>query len=392
MNAVVVYSKLAPFHVARLETAGKVFDEQRSRLFCVEIARQQSNYPWSLSRYSPKEFEYISLFDHKDYFALDYLDIRRAIARTFDRFQPDVVVINGWGHLESIAALAWCSRQGVPRVVISDSQFLDKPRRFWKEGLKRFFVAQCHSGFAGGAPHIRYLNDLGLSADSCVIGCDVVDNQIFATGGAVRSNGGPGHAKPAMRLLSCVRFLDIKNIPAALKALSSVRFPWHWTLAGDGPERKTIVRWIDKLGLGDRVHLPGAIAYESIPDLYKNADVYLQPSFSEPWGLAVNEAMASSLPVVISRQCGCSEDLVREGVNGYTFDAASVSDISAALEKMWENRDRWNEMGCESYQRIQYWSLDLFAQNLWKACELAIERASAVKSTKSTLGSLWKVL
>ncbi len=387
-----MYAKLAPFHFARLEAAGKVFNEKGLQLVCVEIAGKQSNYPWRVSQFSSNEFIYVSLFDDKDYLELGYLKVRKAIKTAFDRLAPDVVVMNGWGHKESIAALAWCLNRGVPRAVISDSQYTDHPRRFWKERLKKLFVAQCHSGFAGGASHIRYLNSLGLPAESCVIGCDVVDNAAFESLSEKRRNGCGNNPETPMRLLSCVRFLDVKNIPATLNAMSRLRLPWHWTIAGDGPERKNILHWIRKLGLQDRVDLPGVVAYESIPDLYKAADVYLQPSLSEPWGLAVNEAMASGLPVLVSEQCGCHEDLIRDGVNGYTFDARSTEDIAAGLEKMWECRQRWSEMGRESNRIIQFWSLDLFAQNLWMVCELAIERSAMADGSNSAVASLWKRL
>jgi hypothetical protein len=66
--------------------------------------------------------------------------------------------------------------------------------------------------------------------------------------------------------------------------------------------------------------------------------------------------------------------LIREGVNGFTFDAESTDELAAVLEKMWEQRAQWGEMGKASLEIIRPWSLDLFARNLWRSCELARER------------------
>ena len=48
------------------------------------------------------------------------------------------------------------------------------------------------------------------------------------------------------------------------------------------------------------------------------ADVLILPSFSEPWGLVVNEAMVCGMPVIVSNKCGCAADLVRPGAVSYT--------------------------------------------------------------------------
>ncbi|HEX8847108.1 MAG TPA: glycosyltransferase family 4 protein [Pyrinomonadaceae bacterium] len=391
MNVAILYVKLAPFHFARLESAGKLWTERGARLTCIEIAREQSNYSWGRSEYASDDFNYRTLFDG-EYFSLKYRMIRQAINRALDEVQPDVLVINGWGHKESVAALGWCCRNRVPRVLISDSQSIDSPRRKWKETIKRSFVAQCHAGFVGGAPHIRYLASLGLSPEFCVTGCDVVDNEMFLSAAKTRRETSASPEQSSLRILSCLRLLKIKNVPAALRSLAELSAPWHWTIAGDGPERESITDYARALGLGDRVHLPGHIRYSDLPGLYAAADVYLQPSLSEPWGLAVNEAMAAGLPVVVSRQCGCHEDLVREGVNGYTFDPRSGESLICAMEKFWERRGEWAQMGEASADIIKSWSLELFARNLWRACELAHTRALELKGRVQPVARLCQVL
>lgn len=373
MNAVILYSKLAPFHFDRLEVAGRLWAERGQRLTCVEVASQQTNYHWSRSKYVSSTFDYRTLFD-REYFGLRFSELRRKLIDALDDIHPDVLVMNGWGHRESLAALGWATRHHKPRVLISDSQPIDRPRRAWKEVFKRSFVTRCHSGFVGGTPHIDYLSALGLPREFSVVGCDVVNNDLFAS--AVRNrhrNGSNGDPQP-LKILSCLRFLSIKNVPVVLEALTRVPMSFRWTLAGDGPERENILRLITRLGLKDRVSLPGFVAYESLPSLFREADVYLQPSRSEPWGLAVNEALAAGMPAIVSRQCGCHTDLIREGVNGFTFDAESPDQLAAALEKMWERRSSWSDMGNASLEIIKPWSLDLFANNLWRSCELAIER------------------
>ncbi|MEK6280443.1 MAG: glycosyltransferase family 4 protein [Acidobacteriota bacterium] len=391
MNAAILYVKLAPFHLARLEAAGRVWAERGAQLTCLEIAKEQKNYSWQRSEYASDAFNHLTLFSG-EYFSLNYRDIRQVINRALDRVRPNVVVINGWGHKESVAALGWCCRNGVPRVLISDSQSIDSPRRWWKEAVKKSFVAQCHAGFAGGAPHMRYLASLGLPLEFCVPGCDVVDNEVFRSATKTPCEIAGASKEAPLRILSCLRFLKIKNIPMALQSLTMLRRPWSWTIAGDGPERENVERCVESLGLHDRVHLPGHVTYGSLSPLFAVADVYLQPSLSEPWGLAVNEAMAAGLPVVVSRQCGCYEDLVDEGVNGYTFDPRSSQSFVTVMEEFLERRAEWAQMGEASERIIKKWSLELFAQNLWRACELALARERQSEESPSAVARLCQAL
>lgn len=62
-------------------------------------------------------------------------------------------------------------------------------------------------------------------------------------------------------------------------------------------------------------------------------DVFCLPSIYEPWGVVTHEMAALGMPILISKRCGSSEDLVSEGVNGYKFDPTNKSSIKEALRK-----------------------------------------------------------
>jgi glycosyltransferase involved in cell wall biosynthesis len=86
--------------------------------------------------------------------------------------------------------------------------------------------------------------------------------------------------------------------------------------------------------IADHVQFAGLKPARETTTYFAFAECFVLPSSREPWGLVVNEAMASGLPVIVSDRCGCAEDLVANGTNGYLFDPANDEELSRRLLAM----------------------------------------------------------
>ena len=97
-----------------------------------------------------------------------------------------------------------------------------------------------------------------------------------------------------------------------------------------------------------------------MPGIYKMADVFVLPSKGpgETWGLAVNEAMACSLPVLVSDKCGCYPDLVKEGINAYVLKHGGQQDVFNKMKLLLHHKNELKEMGNESAGIISHWSFE----------------------------------
>ncbi len=369
MIAAIIYAKFSPFHDARLRVAGELGNVRGHRLVGIEIAGTHSDYRWQTVAGTINEYTHVTLFPTRDRWSLTYREVRAALHQLLNEVKPDVVFLPGWGFRESVVGLGWSLRQSVPTVVISDSQSIDTPPDRLKWWGKRMIVSRFQAGFAAGKSSLEYLINLGIPRSLCFVGCDVVDNSFFSQDH--NSDSRKFQATPT--LLSCIRLLPRKNLLSVIDVLQEQAKTWKWIIAGDGPQRAELSERVRVLGLEPRVKLLGHVDYFSLPKVYAQADVYLQPSLSEPWGLAVNEAMASGLPVAVSNRCGCHADLVQEGINGFTFDPVKAGSLAEALNRLLECRERWQEMGRASRQIIAGWNLDLFANNFWRAAEAAVQ-------------------
>ena len=87
----------------------------------------------------------------------------------------------------------------------------------------------------------------------------------------------------------------VKNLPALVRAFADLPDPWQLVIAGEGPERAAILAEAERLGLADRVHLPGFVADPaSAIGLF---DLFALSSHSEQFPVSVVEAMAAGLAV-----------------------------------------------------------------------------------------------
>jgi len=374
MRLAVLFARFGPYHHARLRAAGKVCD-----LTAIEFSAVDKTYAWEMVN-GAEGFERETLFSDADYEGKSPNEVRRALWRALDKCNPAIVAIPGWATVPALLALAWCRHHNVPAILMSDSQEGDEPRTWWKEWVKSRVVKQFGAGLVGGTPHINYLSKLGVLHDRLYVGYDVVDNGYFSNGAdLVRRNGPKFREKfslPNHYFLSSSRFVEKKNLPrlidayALLKARNGTNAR-HLVVIGDGSLRPDLEVQIHKLGLTEQIHLPGFKQYDELPLYYGLADVYIQASTTEQWGLVVNEAMASGLPVLVSNRCGCGPDLVQEGVNGYTFDPYDVEALAELLAKISADRTALETMGQASRTIIANWAPETFAENLLKAAQTA---------------------
>jgi len=103
-----------------------------------------------------------------------------------------------------------------------------------------------------------------------------------------------------------------------------------------------------------------------MPAVYEIADVFVLPSMGpgETWGLSVNEAMANGKAVIVSDKCGCAEDLVVNGTNGYIFNAGDINQLIKVLKNIDEHRDTIEAMKQESKRIIANFTMEKVAETI----------------------------
>ncbi len=149
--------------------------------------------------------------------------------------------------------------------------------------------------------------------------------------------------------------------------------PWRLVVLGDGPERGILENLVHSQGI-QGVSFPGFVQIDKLPIYYGLASVFVHPSHKDTWGLVVNEAMAAGLPVLVSSRCGCAQDLVCEGENGFTFASHDVRALADLMIRVSSDQVDLKAMSVSSRNRIDNWGLRRFVHGLHGALQVALQR------------------
>ena len=174
-----------------------------------------------------------------------------------------------------------------------------------------------------------------------------VDLSTFKPGDAVPDSG-------PLRLLCVGRLIERKgqhHLIDAMKRLTDEGIDVTLDLVGTGDARLANETQVDKLGLKDRVRFLGYVPREEVACHYAAAHVFVLPSYNEGMSVALLEAMASRLPVIVTPTGGTAE-LVDPGVNGFVFDWADVNSLTRYLHCLALDRSIIHRMGVASQTRV----------------------------------------
>lgn len=277
---------------------------------------------------------------------------------------PDFIFIPGWGFDISSKILKWAKKNKVKCILMSESKFDDKKRYKPLEYYKSFkYISKFSGAIVGGRAHADYLIGLGMKKDDIQIGYDIVDNFYFnEMTQKIRIENKKivlqGLKIPNNKYFICVtRFLPRKNLEMLVKSYSNYfkKFekPWDLVVCGTGEEFDNIHNLIKSMNLNSHIHLPGFVSYSDIVFWYANASCLVHPALSEQWGLVVNEACASQLPIICSDKVGACHELVFDGVNGYKFDPRNSIELENRLSEIHLlGEEKLGKMGLNSYKIV----------------------------------------
>jgi glycosyltransferase involved in cell wall biosynthesis len=153
--------------------------------------------------------------------------------------------------------------------------------------------------------------------------------------------------------ISVARLSKEKDFPTLLRGIAKAlpQIPeFQLKLVGDGVERPRLEQLSRDLGLQQVVEFLGERS--DVPELLRQAGLFVSSSKTEGVSLTLLEAMAVGLPV-LTTTVGGNPEVVEDGVTGRLVEPLNPDAIAAGLVEMFRRRDEWRDMGACGRQRVE---------------------------------------
>ena len=315
-------------------------------------------------------------------------------------FNPDVVLVCGWSDAGYVKVCRDLKARGVLIVSGCDTQWKGSLRQhvasviapwhvqrfidvFWVSGERQRQLAaklgytgdRCWDGYyacdwSRFAAVDRRLDIVDGSSDhESLSGCDASNTDLSSP----CSDSRPANcdlASPISDLRKSFafvgRYAPVKGLDTLAEAYriysSKVESPWKLICAGKGECREQLIA----AGAEDR----GFLQPEALPAFLGEASAFILPSRFEPWGVVVQEAAATGLPVIVSDVCGAGVHLLRDRWNGRSFAAGDAAHLTECLLWMhWQSDAQLVELGRNSFELSKQYTPERWARTLIEGVE-----------------------
>ena len=271
----------------------------------------------------------------------------------FKVLENDIIILSSFSSIKNILLALLCTLKNKSYVFLMDGISpikIKNKENILKLIIKKTVVRPAKACFANGTVSREYLvKKIGYYPDRIFNQLLTVDVDKIKIVKPLNES-----KKEDKVIIYSGRFMKRKNIDHLITAVSRSRYSIKLLLIGDGDEEETLLDILKQKKLKYE-HIKFIEKQEDLFKQYYNADCLVLPSYDEPWGLVVNEAMAAGLPVIVSDECGCSMDLIDPGKNGYVFKAGDVEELTEKIDLVFYNQlDKKNS----SKDIINNWTFD----------------------------------
>ena len=303
----------------------------------------------------------------------------KGLTKKIKEINPDIIIVEGFGSWAPYGIKhAWLHRKKL-LMFYERTKYVERNAP-WYRKLYRMIIGRTVNHFLlNGMQTEEDLNDdlhfkntpkpLGvMCADSFNLRKQVTETPIDIVKSTKERLG---ISKQGLTFLFVGQLVERKGIKELLAVWNNhiKKYPNdHLVVIGTGVLKEHLIK---KYNSEKGIHIMGGISYDKLPLYYALSNVFIMPTLEDNWCLVLPEAMACGLPVACSIYNGGTAELIKDGVNGYSFDPLNKKSILDTLEAF--HHHDLQTMGKHSIEIESNFTPDKAAQRIFDACKSVIQ-------------------
>lgn len=297
-----------------------------------------------------------------------------SLNREIEDWGATALLVFGWNFKSHLSTMRYFKGK-IPVLFRGDSTLLDEIGGL-KKKIRRLFLSRVYRNvdyaLYVGQANKNYYQYCGLKEKQLAFAPHAIDNNRFSQLETLQqkdfiqqTHTGFGINEDDIVIVFCGKFQPKKNPLFLINAFKKLQESFvHLIMVGNGELEDELRK---QAGSMANIHFLPFQNQSLMPAVYRLGQIFCLPSSGpgETWGLAVNEAMASKRAVIVSNKCGCANDLVTNGENGFVFNNNDEVALLSILKNLCSNKDELENMGEASFNKIQTWSFKNIAQSIY---------------------------
>jgi glycosyltransferase involved in cell wall biosynthesis len=343
----------APYREKMHELVSEYFSGLYTVVYCAE---KESNRKWEV-QYGNYNKQVLSKIND------NAIHNNPEIIKSLNKINPDVVIIMGF-YPTMLYAYLWTIFKSKKLIVFTDGTLRSESFLSNIHRIVRKIVFKKTKAFIGPSKGSAELyRSYGIDKNKFFRTYLSVNNGLFVSNSSIEKK---------YDLMFSGQFID-RKMPFFFIEIAKIMKEHYGKcsvlILGNGELEGEMIDLLTKYNI--EYSYPGFISQEDLPSYYAQAKLFLFPTKNDPWGVVVNEAMASGMPVITCDNAGVANDLVIDGYNGFVLPLEEKVWADTIFE-IFDSSDKYKMLSDNALQHVQIYSFENAAKGIIEAVNSVI--------------------